>query len=260
MKTLLITLTLALTFNPSLLLAQTTSTVPITTQTAQSSKLYKVVRVVDGDTIDVMISGKKERIRLIGVNTPETVDPRKPVECFGKEASNKAKSLLTGKKVFLEKDDTQGDKDKYGRLLRYVLLSNGTNVNLSMIKDGYAYEYTYDLPYKYQVEFKSAQKQASDQKKGLWGSTCQNTASGTLKTVVPTAIVATPVAQATVPAPTSSCTIKGNISTNAKKEKIYHVQGCRSYNATIIDESEGEKWFCSEQDAIQAGWRKALNC
>ena len=123
-----------------------------------SLKYYSVSRVVDGDTIDVSIDGKVKRLRLIGINTPETVDPRKLVECFGVEASNKAKTLLTGKKVSLEGDGSQGELDKYNRLLRYVFLEDGTNINLLMIKEGYAYEYTYNLPYKYQTEFKNAQK------------------------------------------------------------------------------------------------------
>jgi len=120
--------------------ANVTNSVPVSTPT--NSKTYDVVKVVDGDTIDVSINGKTERIRLIGINTPETVDPRKPVECFGKEASDKAKTLLGGMKVYLESDITQGELDKYSRLLRYVFLENGTNFNLLMIKEGYAYEYT----------------------------------------------------------------------------------------------------------------------
>lgn len=135
-----------------------------------TQKAYDVVKVIDGDTMDVSIDGKVERLRLIGIDTPETVDPRKPVECFGVEASNKAKKILSGKKVFLESDDTQGELDKYSRLLKYVFLEDGTNFNLLMIKEGYAHEYTYDQPYRYQSEFKQAQKDAEANKKGLWAS------------------------------------------------------------------------------------------
>src|SRR3989304_444673 len=77
-----------------------------------------VVKVVDGDTIDVQIGEKIERVRMIGVDTPETVDSRKTAQCFGKEASNKTKEMLGGKNVRLESDSTQDDRDKYGRLLR----------------------------------------------------------------------------------------------------------------------------------------------
>lgn len=205
-------------------------------------KAYDVVRVVDGDTIDVSFDGKIERLRLIGINTPETVDPRKPVECFGTDASNKAKSVLSGKKVILESDSSQGERDKYNRLLRYVFLEDGTSFNLLMVREGYAYEYTYDLPYKYQASFKEAQKQAEANKTGLWGDTCNGKA---------TSVDITQTGS-------NSCTIKGNI--NSKGEKIYHAIGCGSYNKTTIDESKGEKWFCSDEEAVNAGWRKALNC
>jgi len=132
--------------------------------------LYSVVKVVDGDTLSVSINGKTETIRLIGINTPETVDPRKPVECFGKEASNKAKELLSGKRVRLETDSTQGDRDKYGRLLRYVWLEYDIFFNKQMISDGYAYEYTYSKPYKYQSNL-NRQKLRPNKLKGGYGLT-----------------------------------------------------------------------------------------
>ncbi len=216
-----------------------------------NNNLHEVVKVVDGDTIDVLINGEIERIRMIGINTPETVDPRRPVECFGVEASNKAKELLQGKMVSLESDASQGDSDKYNRLLRYVFINGEINFNLAMIKQGYAYEYTYNLPYKYQAEFKTAQKLAESNKLGLWGDICQNSTSFDVK-------VATPQPIAVSTADDTACTIKGNI--NAKEEKIYHVVGCQSYAKTVIDESKDERWFCSESEAMASGWRKALNC
>lgn len=152
----------------------TTSSPTPTTQ----SNLYAVSSVIDGDTIQVNIDGKKETIRLIGIDSPETVDPRKPVQCFGKEASEKAKSLLSGKSVRLESDPTQGERDKYQRLLRYVFLEDGTNFNKLMISEGYAHEYTYNIPYKYQSEFKQAQKEAEENNRGLWAdNACPTTTS-----------------------------------------------------------------------------------
>lgn len=128
---------------------------------------FVVTRVVDGDTIVVTTPGKTEKVRLIGVDTPETVDPRKPVQCFGKEASDFTKSLLTNKSVRLDADPSQNDRDKYGRLLRYVFLA-GVNVNEKIIAEGYGHEYTYRIPYKYQTEFKNAERLARESKKGLW--------------------------------------------------------------------------------------------
>jgi micrococcal nuclease len=135
---------------------------------------YKINKVIDGDTIEVLIGDKIEKVRLIGINTPETVDPRRPVQCFGKESSDKAKEILNGKKVKLESDPTQSDRDEFGRLLRYVYLEDGTFVNKIMIQAGYAFEYTYQTPYKYRDEFLKSQIQASDQKLGLWSPTSCN--------------------------------------------------------------------------------------
>jgi len=127
--------------------------------------LFKVSRVVDGDTLDIDMDGKIERIRLIGMDTPETVDPRKVVQCFGKEASDKAKEMLSGKMVSIEADNSQDERDSYKRLLRYVYLEDGTFFNKYMIAEGYAHEYTYQSnPYKYQTEFKEAEKQARENK------------------------------------------------------------------------------------------------
>ena len=129
----------------------------------------KVVRVIDGDTIKVLINNKEETVRLIGIDSPETVDPRKPVQCFGIEASNKAKEILNNQTVRLESDPTQGERDKYGRLLRYVFLLDRTNFNKLMISQGYAHEYTYKgNPYRYQLEFIQSAKEARENNKDLW--------------------------------------------------------------------------------------------
>lgn len=139
-----------------------------------SEKSNQIVKVVDGDTIKVTVDGKVETVRLLGIDTPEVVDPRKPVQCFGKQASEKTKELLTGKSVVLEADRTQGDRDKYGRLLRYIYLEDGTFINEVLIRQGYAHEYTYQSnPYKYQAQFREAEREAREQKRGLWAdSSC----------------------------------------------------------------------------------------
>lgn len=140
---------------------------------SSSVALYQVLEVVDGDTIKINLNGATTTIRLIGMDTPETLDPRKVVQCFGKEASAKAKELLSGKMVRLENDSTTEELDKYSRPLKYVYLEDGTFYNDKMIRDGYAHEYTYNKPYKYQTQFKEAQKEASTNLRGLWASdTC----------------------------------------------------------------------------------------
>lgn len=133
-----------------------------------------VKKVVDGDTIEVWREGKQQRVRLIGMDTPEVVDPRKTVQCFGREASSKAHALLDGKSVRLELDPTQGETDKYGRLLAYVFMEDGQSYNQYMIQNGYAHEYTYQSqPYKYQAEYKEAETVARENSRGFWAvDTC----------------------------------------------------------------------------------------
>jgi micrococcal nuclease len=133
-----------------------------------------IINVVDGDTADVRLAnGTEKRLRLIGIDTPETKHPSKPVECFGKKATQKARSMLLGEQVTLEYDDSQGRYDKYDRLLTYVILPGGTNFNEVMVEKGYAYEYTYNVPYKYQDEFKQAERLARVNERGLWApETC----------------------------------------------------------------------------------------
>lgn len=146
----------------------------VTTKEQDDQPPYVVVRVIDGDTIVINKAGVSETVRLIGVDTPETVHPSKPVQCFGEEASRKTKEWLEGGRVNLEIDNTQGERDKYGRLLAYVYRNDGLFVNLELIKQGYAYEYTYNLPYKYQAEFKGNEVSAREKGVGLWAeSVCQ---------------------------------------------------------------------------------------
>lgn len=134
---------------------------------------YEVSKVTDGDTLHVIMGDQDETVRLIGINTPETVDPRRTVECFGKESSDRMKELAKGKIVRLEYDDTQSLRDTYGRLLAYVYLEDGQMINRKMIAEGYAYEYTYMTPYMYQGEFRELQNLAQSAKRGLWSEeTC----------------------------------------------------------------------------------------
>ena len=142
-------------------------------QTATTTQV-SVARVIDGDTIVVLMDDKKETVRLLGMDTPETVDPEKPVQCFGPEASAETKSLLDGREVSLQSDPTQSDRDKYGRLLRYVFRDDGLFVDEYLIKEGFAREYTYfGVAYKYQTQFRADQKAAQLAGLGLWAtSTC----------------------------------------------------------------------------------------
>jgi len=217
-----------------------------TPASAQAGELYQVTRVVDGDTIEVRINNETKVVRYIGINTPETVHPSKPVECFGREASDKNKALVAGKRVRLIQDVS--DTDRYGRLLRYVYVGE-VFVNEELVRQGYANASTYPPDVAMSERFRQAEEEARLNQRGLWGSAC----SGREATAAPAPVPVTTSAPAV-----GQCTIKGNI--NSEGEKIYHAPGCQSYSKTVIDESKGERWFCSESEAVEAGWRKALNC
>lgn len=142
-----------------------------------NSKVYysaKVIKVVDGDTAEIAINGQSKTVRFIGMDTPEVVDPRKTVQCFGREASSRAHELLDNQEVTVIQDALVGDQDKYSRLLAYVFLPNNVLYNQQMIADGYAHEYTYqNQSYKYQDQFRQAQNDAQLQQKGFWSpQTC----------------------------------------------------------------------------------------
>jgi len=147
-----------------------------------SAKHYPITDVIDGDTIKVQIDGHVITVRMLGINTPEVLDPRKGVECFGPEASAETKKLLVGKSVLLALNPQYDRIDKYGRLLAYVRLPNTSDseavdlfVNEFLVKQGYAREYTFDSrkPYQYQVRFKADESEAKKAGKGLWGK-CTN--------------------------------------------------------------------------------------
>lgn len=165
---------------------------------------HKVVRVIDGDTLVANVDGKDEKIRVIGIDAPESTTSQ---ECFGKESSNKAKEFLNGKWIQLERDDSQSDRDKYNRLLRYVWFDSGTDFGRRLIEEGYAFEYTYNTPYAKQLQYKSTQTYAKDNLKGLWSS---RTCSG--KTSKKSSINQKPKSQPKVSTPSTS--IKPNTTSN----------------------------------------------
>ena len=201
-----------------------------TSEIVDSDDGVLVSKVIDGDTIEIE-GGMK--VRYIGIDTPETSHPTKGVQCFGRQATERNRQLVEGKKVILEKDISE--TDKYGRLLRYIWIGDQL-VNEILVKEGFAFSSSYPPDIKYQEKFRQAEIQARESNKGLWGQ-C-GTAAGEKTSV-----------------PAGDCVIKGNISSSG--EKIYHVPGQKYYNQTVINESKGERWFCSEEEAQKAGWRKS---
>ena len=219
----------------------------------RKSPTYQVLRVTDGDTIHINYNGKDEKVRFIGLDTPETKDPRKPIQCFGREATAKMTELAENKNIRLEFDKTQGERDKYGRLLAFVYSEDSKNLAYEMIRQGYGNEYTYNSnPYKYQNEFKEAARKAREENKGLWAeNTCAGDAAKPADTPAPKPQPA-PAPAAPAPQPQQSqeaCVIKGNVGRNGK---IYHMPGQKYYNKT-----NPEVVFCSEIEAQNAGFRKS---
>ncbi len=129
-----------------------------------AGETFEVLKVIDGDTIAVLKGGSSETIRLIGINAPETG------QCYTGEATQKLKDLVAGSSVSLELDRSQGERDKYDRLLAYVFTEDGSNAAEVLIEGGFAKEYTYSKPYKYQSEFKEAQADAQTAGVGLWAA------------------------------------------------------------------------------------------
>ena len=195
-------------------------------------EVQRVVRVIDGDTIELE-SG--ERVRYIGIDTPELHNSGQLPECYGKEAALKNAELVEGKEIRLVKDVS--DRDGYDRLLRYVYVGE-IFVNETLVSEGFARAATYPPDVAQSETFRAAEKAARSSSRGLW-SGCSNEEVSILPDL-------------------GSCDIKGNISLSG--EKIFHVRGCEYYEKTFIQESQGERWFCSVREASEAGWRQALNC
>ena len=129
---------------------------------------FPVVSVVDGDTVKVRMGGRVESVRLIGIDAPEIGAD----QCFGPESSAQASELLGGKAVRLEFDESQGRLDRYGRLLAYVWIDD-VHVNEWMLRHGYAREFTYSSPYRYQASFQAAEEEARAAGRGMWAAdTC----------------------------------------------------------------------------------------
>ena len=139
----------------------------ITSANVLEQNYYPVKRIVDGDTFIYLIGDEERTVRILGADTPETKDPRKPVQCFGEEANNAANKILAGQSVRLERDLTALNVDMYGRELRYVYLPDGTMVNRYLIENGFAHV-TRQSPFRLQQEFVNLENEARIAGRGLW--------------------------------------------------------------------------------------------
>lgn len=133
---------------------------------SETDELFQVIDVTDGDTIKISYKGNIEKVRLLGIDTPERD------ECYFEESTEELEDLVMDESVRIEFDSTQGDRDRFGRLLLYIWVGD-TFINEEMIKKGFAHEYTYNLPYKYQKQFKLIEDFAREKEIGLWGAACE---------------------------------------------------------------------------------------
>ncbi len=148
--------------------ALSSSPTQVRTFTPDSRESALVTRVIDGDTVEVSLNGKSQTVRYIGIDTPETKHPSKPIECFGPEASQFNEELVAGKQVLLEEDIT--DRDRYGRLLRYVWLEEVGLVNQILVENGYARVSTYPPDVKYEPLLIAAESLAQADGIGRWSA------------------------------------------------------------------------------------------
>ncbi len=163
----------ALAFAQTRMDAPTRNSNTVTPSHSSTSGTF-VSRVIDGDTFEVTIDGVREKVRMLGIDTPESVDPRKPVECFSHEAADELKKLILDAEITLTPDITNSDRDKYGRLLRYVTVATTTqSINAQMIELGYARAYT-RFPFLHRADYLRLQTEARAAGRGLWApSTCR---------------------------------------------------------------------------------------
>ena len=244
----------------------------------------KVLRVVDGDTIEIDRGKGKEKVRFVLVNTPETVHPKKGAEFYGKEASNFTKSQLTDKTVYLQKDTS--DTDRYGRLLRYIWIERPSSDNPSneeikskcfnaiLLAGGYANVSTFPPDVKYVDLFRKIERQARDGNVGLWSQSFEINNGNKVPFEIDNGNeVSNKNSNKVVnkkqnkPVQTSGQTINANPKDKAykyangmiianKNSGIYHVPSGRDYKKVSV---KNAILFNTEQEAQSAGFRIAKN-
>jgi micrococcal nuclease len=196
-----------------------------------------VTGVTDGDSIEVDMEGAAFRVRYIGIDAPEMEGGLLAEESL---AANRA--LVGGKTIVMIRDLSEADR--YGRLLRYVF-ADGIFVNREQVRTGLARAGYFPPDISCTSEFKADEDEARQAQRGIWGllgsptfatNSGQSCAGGCVT-------------------PPAGCRIKGNISSDG--DKVYHVPGQKYYEQTVIEPEKGERWFCSEEEAVAAGWRRS---
>ena len=211
-----------------------TATTDLSCLDGKTSVPARVVRVIDGDTIDVQINGVTETVRYLAVDTPE-MHARNPN--LGREAADYNRALVEDAIVELVKDIS--DRDEFGRLLRFVKV-DGVLINYELIRQGHATAFIREPDVMCAAPFQAAMLAAYRERLGIWQDIPFD--SGTAS-ICPQGCANPPV----------GCAIKGNV--NRLKDKIYHLPDTADYPDVEMDPDKGELWFCTIEEAIANGWR-----
>ena len=224
----------------------------------------RVLEVISATTISVDIDGKEFRVRYLGTDLPQPA-PGEPDDS-AEEALDFNRFLVEGRTVELEQGDVESDAK--GNLLRYVYV-DGEMVNKSLITNGYAVVAGLPSDFRYQTDFLLAEENARAGLRGIWKSASTDAEDeGVSALSTPTPVPDFP--GGTLPAVpgsgggkepcdfsgTAEPVIKGNVDARTG-DRLYHVPGGLFYGTTVVDESQGDRWFCTEEQAIAEGWRKS---
>ena len=226
--------------------------------------MAQVVKVVDGATVDVEIDGQLFRVRYLGIEIPEPATTGPDGANLGERARDFNSHLVSGQTVELEKGAV--DTNSFGLAIRYVYV-DGEMVNEALLTNGYATVASFPPDFKYKSSFELAEEEAKRERRGVWTPKSPTTGQEVLQ---PTPAKVKPFSGGTLPLPpnirnkaticdyseTVQPVIKGNVDTRTG-ELIYHVPGGFFYSTTEVSESDGDRWFCTEGEALAAGWKRA---
>jgi len=203
------------------------------------NRTHLVEKVIDGDTI---LIENNIRIRLLNIDAPETNS------CYAEEAKEYLSKTLLGKEILLQKDQTA--QDSFDRLLRYVFIyeedpeKDNLFVNSMLVENGYAQEAYIQPNRTYLAQLQADEREAKENNKGLWGA-CDIQEE-------------TPAGEQDSDPFSKECVIKGNITKSYTKD--YFLPGCPNYKRVKIDPRKGEQYFCTEEEAVEAGWERSAAC
>ena len=220
-----------------------------------------VTKVIDGLTIEVESEGRVYRIRYLGLRIPEEAVPGSEERTSAHRALEFNRFLVEGRTVQLERGNVESDPN--GNLIRYVYV-DGEMVNKALLTNGYTTVGEFPTTFRYQTEFLMAEENAKVNRRGLWspskpGDEHALSSSGTVTSFRGGTLPAAPMGQSVTVCDYSGTTeaiIKGNVDIHTGK-RIYHIPGSLFYSTTVIDEAQGDTWFCTETEAINAGWKRS---